>query len=93
MNEEERLSKKIEETVNRVYDKNNPFVEIYKNKLNTLLKSYEKAQREIAHLNIRLDETLGLVNTDAVIPEWTLPDKDNREVSDNIPVLLVSDIH
>ena len=33
MSDEDRLSKKIEETVDKIYDKNNPYVEIYKNKL------------------------------------------------------------
>ena len=93
MNEQDRLSKKIEETVDKVYDKNNPYVEIYKNKLNELVKLYNEAQQEIAVLNLRLDETLGLVNTPVDVPEWTLPEKDNSTVSNNIPVLLVSDIH
>lgn len=93
MSEEDRLSKKIEETVDKVYDKNNPYVEIYKNKLAELIKLYNAAQQEIAGLNLRLDETLGLVNTPVDVPEWTLPEKDSKTVSDNIPVLLVSDFH
>ena len=93
MSEEDRLSKKIEETVDKVYDKNNPYVEIYKNKLAELIKLYNAAQQEIAVLNLRLDETLGLVNTPVDVPEWTLPEKDSKTVSDNIPVLLVSDFH
>lgn len=93
MNDEERLIKKIDETVNTICDKNNPYVEIYKNKLNQLLVQLEKAQEENARLHLQLDETLGLVNTDPVVPEWTSPTKDKRTVSDNIPVLLVSDFH
>lgn len=93
MSDQDRLSKKIEETIEKVYDKNNPYIEIYKNKLNQLIKNYEKSQQEIAELNLQLDETLGLVNTPANIPDWTLPEKDNSTISDNIPVLLVSDFH
>lgn len=93
MSEEERISKKIEETVDKIYDKNNPYVEIYKNKLEQMIRLYNDSQKEIAQLNMRLDETLGLVNTPAEAPEWTLPAKDGRTVSDNIPVLLVSDFH
>ena len=92
MNEEDRISKKIEETIDKVYDKNNPYVEIYKNKLTQLLRNYDEAQRQIAELNMRLDETLGLVNTDAEVPEWTMP-SNSDDISDNIPVLMVSDIH
>ena len=93
MGEQERISKKIDETIDKVYDKSNPYVEIYKNKLNELIKLYNAAQQEIASLNLKLDETLGLVTKDAEIPEWTLPEKDNKTVSNNIPVLLVSDFH
>ena len=93
MDEEERISKKIEDAIEKVYDKNNPYIEIYKNKLSELLKSLNSAQKEIAQLNLRLDETLALVNTPADVPEWTLPEKDDKTVSDNIPVLLVSDFH
>ena len=85
--------KKIEDTIEKVYDKNNPYIDIYKNKLAELIKSLSSAQREIAQLNLRLDETLGLVNTPVEVPEWTLPEKDDKTVSDNIPVLLVSDFH
>jgi len=93
MNEQERLEQKISETVNKAYDKSNPYVKLYKNKLNQLLTQYEKAQQQIAELNLRLDETLGLVTTDIEVPEWVAPTKDTRKVSDNIPVLLVSDFH
>ena len=93
MNEQERLEQKISETINKAYDKSNPYVELYKNKLNQLLTQYEKAQQQIAELNLRLDETLGLVNTEVEVPEWVAPTKDTRRISDNIPVLLVSDFH
>lgn len=91
MSEEEKIEKKIEDAVDKIYDKNNPYVEIYKNKLSHLLKDYEKAQQEIAELNLRLDETLGLVNTEAEVPEWIGDNSDNA--SNSIPVLMVSDIH
>lgn len=91
MTDETKLEKRIEETIDKVCDKNNPYVEIYKNKLTQLLKSYDEAQQQIAELNLRLDETLGLVNTDAEIPEW-VNDK-SQDISSSIPVLMVSDIH
>lgn len=84
---------KIDETLDKVYDKNNPYVEVYKQKLSKLMKDYEQAQHEIAELNLKLDQTLQLVNADAQIPQWTLPQHDDKTYSDNIPVLLVSDIH
>ena len=91
--EEERISRKIGETVGKVYDKDNPYVEVYKRKLDSLLKMYEDIQRKYAELNLQYDEALGLVNTPVEVPEWTLPTKDARTISDNIPVLLVSDFH
>lgn len=72
-------------------DKNNPYIEIYKNKLAHLTKIYDEAQREIAQLNMRLDETLGLVNTNAETPEWVKEEKTGS--GNSIPVLMVSDIH
>lgn len=86
------LEEKINETVDKIYDKNNPYVEIYKNKLAQLLRNYDEAQKQIAQLNLQLDETLALVNTPADIPEWTTPDKSDN-ISNNIPILMVSDIH
>jgi len=93
MTEENKLEQKIDETIDKIYDKNNPYIEIYKNKLDKLLKDYDAAQKEIAELNLRLDQTLELVNTNIDAPEWTLPQKDDTQFSNNIPVLLVSDIH
>ena len=91
--EEKRLTQKIEDTVGKVYDKDNPYVEVYKRKLDSLLKMYEDIQRKYAELHLQYDEALGLVNTPVEVPEWTLPRKDERMVSDNVPVLLVSDFH
>lgn len=87
----EKIEKKIEDTVDKICEKNNPYVEIYKNKLSHLLKDYEKAQQEIAELNLRLDETLGLVNTEAEVPDWVVDNSDGT--SNSVPVLMVSDIH
>lgn len=93
MFDEEVFEKKIGETIERLSDKDNTYAEIYKNKLNQLLKDYAKAQQEIAELNIRLDETLGLVTTDPIIPEWTIPTENENNTSNSIPVLMVSDLH
>lgn len=92
---QEQLIAKIDETISRVCDKNNPFVEIYKNKLDKLLRDYDKAQKQIAELNLRLDQTLQLVNTEVTPPDWILPTQatSKNQVSNNIPVLLVSDLH
>lgn len=90
---EEVFEKKLGETIERLSDKDNTYLEIYKNKLNKLLKDYAKAQQEIAELNIRLDETLGLVTTDPIVPEWTIPLENEGNTSNSIPVLMVSDLH
>jgi len=91
--DEKNFEKKVEETIEKLSDKDNIYLEIYKNKLNKLLKDYAKAQQEIAKLNIRLDETLGLVTTDPIIPEWTIPIENENSTSNSIPVLIVSDLH
>ena len=93
MGKEKQIETEIKETLDKVCDKNNPYVEVYKQKLNKLMKDYNDAQQEIAELNLKLDQTLKLVNTDAKIPNWTLPENTDKQFSDNIPVLLVSDIH
>lgn len=91
--DEKKFEKKVEETIEKLSDKDNTYLEIYKNKLNKLLKDYARAQQEIAELNIRLDETLGLVTTDPIIPEWTIPIENESSTSNSIPVLIVSDLH
>lgn len=91
--DEKKFEKKVEETIEKLSDKDNTYLEIYKNKLNKLLKDYARAQQEIAELNIRLDETLGLVTTDPIIPEWTIPIENENSTSNSIPVLIVSDLH
>ena len=91
--QQQRLAQKIDKAIGKVCDENNPYVEIYKKKLDDLLRMLSKIQKEKALLHLELDETLGVVNTPAEIPEWTLPSKDARTISDNIPVLLVSDFH
>lgn len=93
MDNKKKIEHQIQETVDKVCDKNNPYIEIYKRKLEKLLKDYNHAQQEIAELNLKLDQTLKLVNTEAEIPLWTLPEYTNSTTSNNIPVLLVSDIH
>ena len=50
--EEDQLNSKLDKTIAKVCEKNNPFIEIYKNKLDKLLKDYDKAQKEIASLNL-----------------------------------------
>lgn len=81
---------KIAELAEQTNDKNNPYVQIYKNKINALLKMYEKSQQENARLQLQLDETLGVVETAPKIPEWIDTKTDS---SQNIPVLLCSDFH
>jgi len=87
------LDKKVNETLDKIYDKNNPYVEIYKKKLETLMSAYNSAQKEIAELNLQLDQTLQLVNTPVETPPWVLQTDKTKQISKNIPVLLVSDIH
>lgn len=93
MSDKKNLEDKIAETAEKAFDKNNPYVEIYKQKLSKLFKDYEQAQQEIAELNLKLDQTLQLVTADAESPFWTLPIETDEYISDDIPVLLVSDVH
>lgn len=88
-----KLENKIDETLDKIYDKNNPYIEIYKKKLEKLSSAYDLAQNQIAELNLKLDQTLQLVNTPVEVPNWTLPSRSSKKISNNIPVLLVSDIH
>lgn len=84
------LEDKLAEVVESSQDKNNPFVQVYKNKAEHLLKLYQRTQEENAKLHIQLDETLGVVETPPEIPSW-INEKDSN--SQNIPVLLCSDFH
>ena len=84
------LEDKIAEVAETSQDKNNPYVQIYRNKADHLLKMYQQSQRENAKLHEQLDETLGLVETAPEVPEWINEKNDN---SQNIPVLMVSDFH
>jgi hypothetical protein len=93
MTKDNQIENRLAEIAEKASDKNNPYVEIYKQKLQKLLKDYESAQQEIAELNIKLDQTLQLVTADAESPSWTLPENNEKGYSDNIPVLLVSDVH
>ena len=93
MDKEKQIEQKLQETIDKVYDKNNPYIDVYKRKLDHLIKEYNKAQQEIANLNIKLDQTLQLVNSNPEIPSWTLPKSKNGSITNNIPVLLVSDMH
>lgn len=86
------IEQKIDETIEKVCDRNNPYIEIYKRKLEKLLRIHSDAQRKIAELNLKLDQTLHLVNTEIKTPEWALQDC-NASFTNSIPVLLVSDIH
>ena len=81
---------KIAELTEQANDKNNPYVQIYKNKIDSLLKMYQQAQQENARLQLQLDETLGVVGTPPKIPEWI---DSKADTSNNIPVLLCSDFH
>lgn len=84
------LEEKIAEVAETSQDKNNPYVQIYRNKADHLLKMYQQSQRENAKLHEQLDETLGLVETTPEVPEWV---NEKTDSSQNIPVLMVSDFH
>lgn len=84
------LEEKIAEVAEASQDKNNPYVQIYRNKADTLLKLYQQSQQEKAKLNLQLEETLGMVETPPEIPEWV---EEKSDTSQNIPVLMVSDFH
>ena len=46
--EKNPIEQKIDETIEKVCDKSNPYVEIYKKKLEKLLRIHSDAQRKIA---------------------------------------------
>lgn len=76
--------------IEKIYEKDNPYVEIYKNKLNEITKRNAELEQQVAELEIKIDETLGVVNSVPDIPDWIF---DERHPKQNIPVLMVSDIH
>ena len=84
------LEEKIAEVAEASQDKNNPYVQIYRNKAEHLLRLYQQSQQEKAKLNLQLEETLGMVETPPEIPEWV---EEKSDTSQNIPVLMVSDFH
>lgn len=86
------LDDKMKRTIDKMLEEKNPYVEIYKNQLAELYRKYQESQKQIAELTLKQDEILNLTDQKPVVPEWTLT-KDDKQVSNNIPVLLVSDIH
>lgn len=81
---------KVAEMLDKANDKENPYVKIYRNKADYLLKKYNELQRENIRLQEQLNETLGMIETPPEIPDWVDEKSDN---SQNIPVLMVSDFH
>ena len=84
------FEEKIAEIAEASQDKDNPYVQIYRNKADYLLKLYRQSQQENIKLQEQLEETLGVVETAPEIPEWV---GEKTESSQNIPVLMVSDFH
>ena len=85
------LEDKIDQTIDKVFDQNNPYIEIYKNKLEILTRYYNEASREIARLNEEKDQILHLVKEEPIIPDWL--EKPEQEIIAQTPILLVSDFH
>ena len=89
----EDFNAKYDELIKKASDPHNQHAEIFKAKLEELTKRYVKSERVNILLRERLDEVQRLVSGPAMTPKWAMPKSNSKQISHNVPVLLISDLH